>query len=233
MHKKGKIILFTKYPDPGRVKTRLIPTLGAQDAALLHREMAEHTLKTIKNLTQSEEFNFEVRYSGCEVEQMRKWMGSDLQYRNQGEGGLGNRMAKAFDDAFNQGMDNIIVIGTDCPEISPRILKDGLRLLNNYDIVLGPAIDGGYYLIGLAKMVDGLFMDIPWGTDRVFELTQKVAKELKLKSALLKKLNDCGPSGRYASLVSGQKKNRFPSFGNYSGSKRRIANCQNSRKRSK
>jgi rSAM/selenodomain-associated transferase 1 len=99
-------------------------------------------------------------------------------------------MQNAFSDGFAEGMTAIAIIGTDCPEIEEKLILEAFESLKTHDLVLGPAVDGGYYLIGLKQVFPELFRDIPWGTGQVLVATQKIATRLALKTAYLQELAD-------------------------------------------
>jgi rSAM/selenodomain-associated transferase 2/rSAM/selenodomain-associated transferase 1 len=188
--KLDHLIVFTRHPEAGRVKTRLIPSLGAEGAARFHRRMTELTLARANELLQHRPVSLEVRYEGGDERLMEEWLGLDLEYRPQGEGDLGQRMARAFSDAFRQGATHVVIIGTDCPGLSAEVMEEAFEVLVQNDLVLGPSKDGGYYLIGLARLIPQLFIDIPWGTGRVLRRTKKTAKKLGCRFSLLNLLTD-------------------------------------------
>jgi rSAM/selenodomain-associated transferase 1 len=195
-----QIVVLTRYPVPGRTKTRLIQLLGAQGAADLQRKMTEHTLVQVERLRQKRPVRVEVRYDGCELSRIENWLDAEaVLCRQQGPGDLGDRMHRAFSDAFNAGMERIIIVGSDCPALSPLIMEQALDFLKRYDVVIGPAVDGGYYLIGLrspARSRNGnsilslLFGDILWGTEHVLDRTLFCAEEGGLSVTLLEPLDD-------------------------------------------
>jgi rSAM/selenodomain-associated transferase 1 len=133
----NRLIVMTKYPEPGQTKTRLIPALGVGGAAKLHRRLVIHTAKT------SGSFNPEIHYSGGNQRLMYDWLG-DFKYVSQSDGDLGNRMKQAFQLGFNEGCDRIVMIGTDCPAIDEALIDRAFLALNKTDVVFGPAVDGGY-----------------------------------------------------------------------------------------
>jgi rSAM/selenodomain-associated transferase 1 len=184
------LIIFTRYPEPGKTKTRLIPALGAQGAAQLHRQMAQQTVETGRKLMQSRSVSLEVRYTGGSLSQMQDWLGSDLIYNEQGTGDLGDRMNHSFQAGFHQGKSSIIIIGTDCIELNTDILNQAFDTLQQQDLVIGSATDGGYYLIGLRRLIPELFQDIDWGTERVLEQTLARCKPLNLSIGNLPQLSD-------------------------------------------
>jgi len=186
-----RLIIFTRYPKPGQVKTRLIPALGAEGAANFHREMTEHTLSQVKKFRSTHPLSVEVYFSGGQQQQeMQGWLGSDLVYRPQCSGDLGSRMAQALSKAFQESIDRVVIIGTDCPGLNANFMAKAFDLLGSHDIVLGPAIDGGYYLIGLCCFMAELFSDISWGTADVLQQTVDIANKLDLSVAYLPSLAD-------------------------------------------
>ncbi len=178
-------IIFTRYPEPGKTKTRLIPALGSQKAAELHRHLAEHTLAQVKQLANNRSLTTEIRFTGSTQAQMQAWLGTQITCRLQGEGDLGERMARAFQEAFTTGSQRVVIIGTDCPSIDPPLLANAFDELHRHDLVLGPAEDGGYYLIGLSRFIPDLFVAITWGTSAVLQQTLTIANQLQLSYSLL------------------------------------------------
>lgn len=187
---KEHLILFTRYPEPGLAKTRLIPVLEAEGAASLHRQMAEHTLMQAKKLRSHRDISLEIQFTGGTVAQMQSWLGMELIYVAQGQGELGDRMFIAFQRAFDQNAAFVIIIGTDCPELDAGILEQAFEALQQHDLVLGPARDGGYYLIGLQRLVPQLFQGIAWSTTIVLQQTVEIAERAGLTIAYLPSLSD-------------------------------------------
>jgi len=165
------LIVFAKAPIPGKVKTRLIPSIGANAAASLHEELAFHSLlKAIHSdvglveLWCSPSTNHPF-FNHC-TEKFH------LRLYEQTEGDLGRRMAYAFGQTFKR-VSSAILIGTDCPSLTQDDLKEAAEILKNgTDAVIGPAEDGGYVLIGLCHFAPELFTGISWGTDLVLEQTR-------------------------------------------------------------
>ena len=184
------LVLFTRYPEPGKTKTRLIPILGVQGAADLQRQMTEHAINRVRGLVDSRPVEMEVRYEGGNRELMEKWLGTSVSYQPQGGGDLGARMQRAFSDAFQQGFSRVVIMGTDCPGVTGVIVRTGFNLLNQFDLVLGAAEDGGYYLIGLRQEMEQLFHDMPWGTSEVRARTVEAANQLGLRVVSLDLLVD-------------------------------------------
>jgi rSAM/selenodomain-associated transferase 2/rSAM/selenodomain-associated transferase 1 len=184
------LIIFTRYPEPGKTKTRLIPSLGPDGAAGLQRLMTEHTLTRVRELQRYRPVSVEVRYEGGNKHLIEQWLGADIPSRPQGNGDLGQRMARAFQEAFQAGMGRVVLVGTDIPHITPRILHGAFEGLRSTDVVLGPARDGGYYLIGMRRASPQLFVDLPWGTEMVMERTKRIAHDLGFSVVLLDTLDD-------------------------------------------
>jgi uncharacterized protein len=189
---KEKLILFTKYPRAGGVKTRMIPVLGAEGACALHQDLVEHTLQQVNQLMTRRPLSFEVRYSGGTRVLMQKWLGAGQEFSPQGRGSLGLRMKRAFDQAFQAGCSRVVLIGSDIPGLNAEILQEAFSALSSYDLVLGPARDGGYYLIGMPLFYPFLFDRIPWGESAVLKktLALALARRSGLKISLLEELDD-------------------------------------------
>ncbi|MDX2230416.1 MAG: TIGR04282 family arsenosugar biosynthesis glycosyltransferase [Leptolyngbyaceae cyanobacterium bins.349] len=184
------LILFTRYPLPGTAKTRLIPVLGEVGAAELSRHMTEHTLAQVQALQQQQTLTMEICFAGDSVACMQAWLGQEYAYTSQGEGDLGDRLARSLQAAFATGAAQVVIIGSDCPELNPALLQQAFVALDQHDLVLGPALDGGYYLIGLRRFVPELFVEIAWSTAEVCAQTLAIARQLNLDVFLLPPLAD-------------------------------------------
>ncbi|MCC3414735.1 MULTISPECIES: TIGR04282 family arsenosugar biosynthesis glycosyltransferase [unclassified Microcoleus] len=185
-----KLIVFTRYPEAGKAKTRLIPVLGKTGAANLHRLMAQKAIARALSLQNSRRLSVEIHHTGGNQQQMQDWLGTDIIYQNQIDGDLGAKMTAAFQKSFNSGVDKAAIIGTDCPDLKAEIMAQAFDKLSQHDLVLGPATDGGYYLIGLRRSIPELFSGIKWGTSEVFSSTQAIAQNLDLNIAYLPTLAD-------------------------------------------
>lgn len=187
----NRIILFTRYPEPGQVKTRLIPALGADDAALLHRRLTEHTLREAHRQRAAA---IEVAWTGGDEPAMRAWLGLEVRLREQVTGDLGARMSAALRAAFDDGVRTALVAGCDCPDLGPETYEAALEALADHDLVLGPAADGGYYLMGMraaaAPALPALFTHMEWSTSQVLAHTIARARTAGLRIAQLATLED-------------------------------------------
>lgn len=187
----NRLIVFTRYPRPGLSKTRLIPALGPEGAARIQKALTGLTLKTILPLVESGVIQARVSFDGCSEEEMRQWLGSGFTYEQQAEGNLGYKMRMAFQRAFaNEGVSRVVIVGTDIHDLTADIISVAFEALGYNDLVIGPAVDGGYYLIGMNSNHPQLFTDVDWGTNRVFEQTMFKASVEKLTTHVLQKLND-------------------------------------------
>jgi uncharacterized protein len=187
---QARLILFTRYPEPGRTKTRLIPALGAEGAAALQRQMSETMVARMARFAKHYPVALEIRYAGGDQQAMQAWLSSDIPCLPQEGENLGDRLRLAFARAFAQGAGQVAVIGADCPGLTPALFARAFAALAQQDLVLGPARDGGYYLIGLSRPAPGLFSDIPWGGDGVLAATLLRAHTLNLATQTLETLAD-------------------------------------------
>jgi len=183
---KMRLIVFTRYPEAGRVKTRLISVLGEKGAEIFHRKMVELILAQVRVFGGE----LEVHFSGGSYPLMKSWLGEELHYRAQKGTSLGDRLYNAVVEAFAENSKKVVVIGTDCPGLTAGHIERAFCLLDRSDLVLGPAFDGGYYLIGLKKAVTELFSGIKWGSDLVYRQTVESAERANLRIAELEKLAD-------------------------------------------
>ena len=164
---KKQLIIFTRLPCPGRNKTRLIPALGEAGATHFHDRLTRHTLSLARNFCKSDpDIQLIVRLDGGSSEEGQEWLGK-CDIRAQGEGDLGERLDRAVNEAFLDGVRQVVVIGTDCPELDERILGEAFVALLEHPLVFGPACDGGYYLVGLSAPFPAVFQNIDWGGPEV------------------------------------------------------------------
>jgi rSAM/selenodomain-associated transferase 1 len=185
-----QLIVFTRYPEPGKTKTRLAHTLGEQGAADLHRNLAERTLSMVLQLQQMRAVEVKVYFEGGDLQLMEKWLGPGFIYQPQENGDLGERLVGACSDAFKQGHKRVVVIGSDCPDLTTTHIEQAFKALYHKDLVLGPATDGGYYLIGMNRENKSLFTQIPWSTEAVMASTLKAGEKLALAIETLETLSD-------------------------------------------
>lgn len=187
---RERLVVFTRHPTPGRTKTRLIPALGREGAAELQRQMTERTTAQARIARRRRGTEVQVRFAGGSEGLVRGWLGQDLPCQSQGEGDLGERMARAFRQAQQAGLERTVIVGTDCPGLTARVMARAFDALRHSDVVLGPATDGGYYLIGLRRPAADLFAGMSWGTEYVLQQSLQKAKRAGLTTALLEPLDD-------------------------------------------
>ncbi len=182
--------MFLRYPEAGTAKTRLIPKLGAEGAAALANELARHTLDVVDAVAAEGGIDVSLWYTGCDETRAREIAPGSYNYREQSGSDLGSRMNGAFESAFDEGYDQVALIGTDCPELNESVLAQAFDCLADSDLAIGPARDGGYYLIAMKAPTPALFEGIAWGTSEVLEATLQAAEKLGLAAAGLPLLWD-------------------------------------------
>jgi uncharacterized protein len=187
-------VIFAKAPIPGQVKTRLCPPLTPDEAATLHGTFVLDTLERSKVAVAKLKPPID-RYLACAPSTTHVFFKileerQGMKLIDQAGEHLGTRMNQAFEILFSRGYRQVLVIGTDVPTLPLNHIEQALTTLGHHDLVLGPALDGGYYLIGLKRTTPELFTDIPWSTDQVLKRTQERADAIGLKSALIQPWRD-------------------------------------------
>lgn len=185
-----RLLYFVKYPEPGKVKTRLAKTVGDEEAARIYRSLTEENFQVLHALENY--FEICVMFDPPESEtKIKAWLrGDSCRYFAQEGVDLGARLTQAFQGAFESGAAKAIAVGSDTLNLNADILRRAAEILDTKDAVLGPARDGGYYLLGLSKTEPFLFQDIPWSTPDVADITLKRMRQRKMSCALLPELED-------------------------------------------
>jgi uncharacterized protein len=183
------VLIFVRAPELGRVKTRLAAEIGAEAALRVYRRLAEHAVAQARALepTASVRIHFTPADAGDAV---RAWLGAGPAYLPQADDDLGGRMRAAFAEAFAAGFRRVVIIGSDLPDVSAGLLRDAFARLDSSPVVLGPARDGGYYLLGMREMVGGVFDGVPWSTADVLARTMEILRAAGIEPALLPMLAD-------------------------------------------
>lgn len=163
---KNCLIIFTRKPEKGKVKTRLAQGVGDDKALKIYKFLLNHTAK----ITARVNAHKQVYYTNSIVEK-DVWDDAVFDKKVQTKGDLGKKMQQAFEDAFQDGFQNVIIIGSDLYDIDHKLIDEAFLKLDQNDIVIGPATDGGYYLLGLKQVYPEIFENKPWGTDEVLKLT--------------------------------------------------------------
>ncbi len=182
------IVIFTKNPELGKVKTRLIPELGRRNAYNLYCELLQHTLNTVTKLKNIDTYIFTTPSINHRFFNTYK-NNLSISFQLQKGDDLGERMHNAFIEMLAK-YKMVILVGCDCAEISVSVLTNAVAALENNDVVIGPSNDGGYYLIGLKKANLNLFNSIEWGTSTVFNKTVERIKKDNLSCYKTEKLID-------------------------------------------
>lgn len=182
----SRLVVFLKAPRAGSVKTRLAEALGPEGACAAYRRLVETLLENLAPLA-SVELCFSPSDAGTEV---KPWLRTGWSMIPQTSGDLGERIHSAFATHFLTDAQRVVLIGSDCPELTVRDIEAAWLALEEHDVVLGPARDGGYWLIGLRSPQPMLFTGMPWSTDRVFAETKRRAHEHDLRVAVLRELSD-------------------------------------------
>ena len=180
---RRRLLIFLKDPEPGQVKTRLAASIGADEASRAYRACVETTLARLRPLRQEAVLYVEPPDAIGKVD---AWLGDGWVLRPQRGRTLGERLARATAEAFADGAARVAVVGTDSPWIAPADIEDAFRALERADVAVGPAEDGGYYLIGLARPTPALFDGIAWSTPAVYAQTCARAAALGLRLAPLR-----------------------------------------------
>ena len=185
---KKALILFLRYPKAGTVKTRLAETTSSDFAVNFYRSCAEKIVGIAKSIEGINRFAF---YSNNNEKQViSDWLGNKLFFSVQEGDDLGSRMKNAFEKVFSSGSEKVIIVGTDIPDLSKKIIEQAFNSIEENDVVIGPSKDGGYYLLGMKKMVYDLFGGIEFSNDKVYSKTIKKLNNLNLRYDSLPLLQD-------------------------------------------
>jgi len=179
------LVIFVRNPILGQVKTRLAKDIGDELALAIYLQLLQHTLEITRGLS----FRKFIYYAD-EVSDHDLWSVPGYTKRKQNGTDLGERMLNSFKELFEQSFNRIIIIGSDCLQLQTENLQEAVALLESNVAVMGPASDGGYYLLGLTKLYPELFVNKPWSTDQVFAKTIDDFNNLGISYALLEELSD-------------------------------------------
>lgn len=189
MKNRKAIILFVKYPEKGKVKTRLASTTSNNFAAGIYRILSKNIFDEVLKL--KNECDIHLFYAPYDnPDQIKNWVGQEYIYNEQTGADLGERIANAFENVFLNNYKSAIIIGSDVPEIDSLIFTEAFKLLENNDAVIAPSDDGGYSLLGMNKQNRFLFENIEWSTDSVFTATKKKALKNSLNLKVMGPLTD-------------------------------------------
>lgn len=181
---ENHLIIFVKNPVLGRVKTRLAAGIGNEKALEIYQHLLELTRKVAEqvNCTRHVFYSDEIENDAWDDDKFNKHV--------QEGNNLGGRMKNAFEKVFALGARKAVIIGSDCPQLTTEIVEESFEILNEKDVAIGPAKDGGYYLLGMKTLHSPLFEDKEWSTDSVFEDTVVDFIENRLTYGRLQTLSD-------------------------------------------
>ncbi|SHF72653.1 hypothetical protein SAMN05444344_1392 [Tenacibaculum mesophilum] len=180
---RNLLLIFTRNPELGKVKTRLAKTIGDEAALDIYKFLLEHTKQVTQNLTCDKAVYYSVKVHENDI-----WNAPVYQKHLQEGNDLGIRMHNAFQQAFSTGYEKVVIIGSDLPDLTSEHINEAFEKLNSNDVVMGPAEDGGYYLLGMKKLHANIFQNKDWGTSTVRKDT---LNDLQNESVhLLETLND-------------------------------------------
>jgi rSAM/selenodomain-associated transferase 1 len=182
---RSALLIFAKNAEKGKVKTRLARSIGEQQALEVYQRLLEYTKEVTQPLS-CEKF----LYYGKYLPGNDQWPADHYTKKLQDGEGLGARMENAFREIFNKEYDKAIIIGTDCPEITTDMLRHAFKQLKSHEVVIGPAQDGGYYLLGMRQWYPSLFRDISWSTGQVLKQTIEKIENRSATYSLLPVLSD-------------------------------------------
>ncbi|MBU2939152.1 TIGR04282 family arsenosugar biosynthesis glycosyltransferase [Lacinutrix sp. C3R15] len=183
MKNQNLIIIFTRNPELGKVKTRLAKTIGNASALKIYTFLLKHTEKTIRNIASDKAVYYSVKVRDQDI-----WDNAIYQKHQQKGDDLGYRMLHAFQDAFHNNYEKVVIVGSDLFDLKEKHIQEAFKKLENRDVVIGPAKDGGYYLLGMKTLHAAVFKNKAWGTSSVFKDTMKDLQKFKIHQ--LEKLND-------------------------------------------
>lgn len=178
------IIIFIKNPELGKAKTRLASTLGPERALRIYEALLGHTREVVSSIPARR-----LLYYSSFIDEQDDWSAQLFEKHLQASGELGQRMEAAFQQAFETGAP-VLIVGSDCAQLTPDILHQAIAQLEQQDVVIGPAEDGGYYLLGMNRFLPALFRDIAWSTEQVLPQTLAIAKNQGASCELLPVLSD-------------------------------------------
>lgn len=185
MNKKQLLMVFTKNPELGNCKTRLASTIGDEAALNVYTQLLDYTADFAKKVNAEKS----VYYSKV-IQKNDRWDESIFHKKIQVHGNLGVKMATAFKENFDAGFEKILIIGSDCAEINEDDIHNAFQALDESEVVIGPAIDGGYYLLGMRAFIPSLFQDKSWSTPDLINETISTLKKQQISFSLLKEKSD-------------------------------------------
>jgi hypothetical protein len=167
-----------------------MPVLGEHGACALQRRLTLRAVRLGEQLQSSRGIGFGIHFDGADESVMQSWLGDRFTFQPQAQGDLGQRMAWAFEESFRRDSAATVLMGADCPELSPGLIAEAFDALRQAPVVFGPALDGGYYLVGLRRPMAELFRGPAWGTSTVLAESVKILNRSGTNPILLRPLPD-------------------------------------------
>ena len=194
---ENTLIIFVKNPVPGTVKTRIARTVGDERAAAVYRHLLQHTQEIVRQLT-----CYRIVYYGDFINPDDGWNGYNKRLQHGFD--LGQRMLTAFQEQFERGANQVVIIGSDCLTITPDHIEQAFAALNEAGVVIGPATDGGYYLLGMKQLHPFLFENMPWSQPELRQLTELAILQNGLTIERLEELTDIDEWDDYENALKWQ-----------------------------
>jgi uncharacterized protein len=208
---KNCLIFFLKYPEEGKVKTRLSETIGTTQATELYKYFVADILETINHI----DSDIVICFAPLEKEnEMKNLLGFNFLFSPQIGNSLGERMSNSFSEAFNMNYEKVVLIGSDMPQLKEEIIEEAFKGLNSKKVVLGPTKDGGYYLIGFKKHTfqENTFEGIKWSSDSVLKDTIQKIGEGNFQVSLLPELTDIDNFDDLNEFYSNRKNKKLKTY---------------------
>lgn len=184
MKNRNALIIIAKYPEKGAVKTR-IRGLSDEQRVELYTRLLEDTMVKLSMIPGVDTY---IAFAPFNTEEYFSRFNVGLIPLSDGD--LGQRMYQAFHDTFHRGYEKVSLAGADIPDLSDSVIIDSFKHLSDHDLVFGPAGDGGYYLVGMRKLIREVFQDVPWSSDRTLEISIKNAEQSGYSVGLITMLSD-------------------------------------------
>lgn len=182
---KTLLMVFIKNPVAGRVKTRLAASIGDANALQIYKTLLDYTRRVARDVNSDRQ----VWYSS-KIDRRDEWSENEFEKKLQSKGDLGERMADAFQQGFSDGYEKVVIIGSDCAELTAAHIEEAFMALDNNEAVIGPSEDGGYYLLGLSGYIEEIFRNVEWSTASVFNATTRILSQQATPYQVLERLND-------------------------------------------
>jgi rSAM/selenodomain-associated transferase 1 len=181
--KTDALLIFIRTPELGKVKTRLAKTIGKEKALAVYNDLLLHTMIETRTIECDKFVFYDAAINHNDI-----WSTECYKKKTQSDGDLGQRMYDAFETLFKMGYKNCIIVGSDLFDLKASIIEVAFENLKTHDVAIGPAEDGGYYLLGLKRNNSLIFQNKNWGTETVFKATMKDLEDYRV--SLLETLND-------------------------------------------